>query len=176
MAHARLNRRSHAPARRWGEKGGASREAVAEREALGRSRGGFSTKVHVVCDALGNPLVLTLTGGQRGDITEAEPLLDAVALTAQDTEAIRAVLADKGYDSNAFVAQIEALGAEAVIPSRKNRTVARDHDAELYKDRNKVERFFGRIKHYRRVATRYEKTARNYLAMLHLVSAMVWLR
>lgn len=118
---------------------------------------------------------MTLTGGQRNDITQAEPLLDAVALSVGDAEAIHAVLADKGYDSDDFVAQIESLGAEAVIPSRKNRTAPRDHDAELYKDRNKVERFFGRIKHYRRVATRYEKTSRNYLAMLHLVSAMVWL-
>ncbi len=118
---------------------------------------------------------MTLTAGQRNDITQAEPLVASVARTVDDTEAIRAVLADKGYDSNDFVEQIEALGAEAVIPSRKNRTVAREHDVELYKDRNKVERFFGRIKHYRRVATRYEKTARNYLAMLHLVSAMVWL-
>ena len=125
--------------------------------------------------------MLTLTGGHRNDITQAEPLLASVVRTADDTEAIRAVLADKGYDSDSFVEQIEALGAEAVIPSRKNRTVAREHDVELYKDRNPppsaavVERFFGRIKHYRRVATRYEKTARNYLAMLHLVSAMVWL-
>jgi transposase len=148
---------------------------VAEREALGRSRGGFSTKVHAVCDALGNPLVLTLTGGHRNDITQAEQLLDAVTLTVEDAEAIKAVLADKGYDSDRFVAQIDALGADAVIPSRSNRKQPREHDAELYKDRNKVERFFGRIKHYRRVATRYEKTARNYLAMLHLVGAMVWL-
>ncbi len=175
MAHARLDRRSHAPARRWGEKGGRDAETVAEQEALGRSRGGFSTKVHAVCDALGNPLAFTLTGGQRNDITQAEPLLDAVVMSEEDAAAVRAVLADKGYDADRFVERIESLGAEAVIPSRKNRKAPREHDVELYKDRNKVERFFGRIKHYRRVATRYEKTARNYLAMLHLVSAMVWL-
>ena len=109
------------------------------------------------------------------DLSQAEPLLNSVARTAGDTEAIRAVLADKGYDSNDFEAQIEALGAEAVIPSRKNRTEPREHDAELYKDRNKVERFFGRIKHYRRIATRYEKTARNDPAFSRLASAMVWL-
>lgn len=118
---------------------------------------------------------MTLTGGHRNDITQAEPLLSAVALSVNDTEAIRAVLADKGYDANRFVEQIASLGAEAVIPSRSNRKVSREHDEELYKDRNKVERFFGRIKHYRRVATRYEKTGRNYLALLHFVSAMVWL-
>jgi transposase len=135
--------------------------------------------VHVVCDALGNPLVFALTGGNRNDITQADLLLDAavaaVSLTIEDAEAIRAVLADKGYDSDRFTSQIGALGADAVIPSRSNRKQPREHDAELYKDRNKVERFFGRIKHYRRLATRYEKTARNYLAMLHLVGAMVWL-
>lgn len=86
-----------------------------------------------------------------------------------------AVLADKGYDSDALLAYIASLGAQAVIPSRKNRRQQRAIDRELYKDRNKVERFFNRIKHYRRVATRYEKTGRNYLAMLHVVSAMVWL-
>lgn len=119
--------------------------------------------------------MLTLTGGQRNDITQAEPLLSAVALTAEDTAAIQAVLADKGYDAGHFVDEIEALDAEAVIPSRKNRKVPREHDAELYKDRYKIECFFGRIKHYRRIATRYEKTARNYLALLHLASALVWL-
>lgn len=95
--------------------------------------------------------------------------------TDDDVAAVEAVLADKGYDADHLVERIESLGAEAVIPSRKGRREPREHDAELYKDRNKVERFFGRIKHYRRVATRYEKTARNYLAMLHLVGAMVWL-
>lgn len=70
---------------------------------------------------------------------------------------------------------IASLEAEAVIPSKQNRLEQREISLELYKDRNKVERFINRIKHYRRVATRYEKTARNYLAMLHLVSTLVWL-
>ena len=83
-----------------------------------------------MCDALGNPLVLTLTGGQRNDITQAEPLLEAVALTVDDHEAIRAVLADKGYDSDRFVEQIESFGADAVIPSRKNRKEPRAHDKD----------------------------------------------
>ena len=92
-------------------------------------------------------------------------------------EAVRigAVLGDKGYDSNDLLKYIASLKAEAVIPPKKNRLEQREISLELYKDRNKVERFIVRIKHYRRVATRYEKTARNYLAMLHLVSALVWL-
>ncbi len=88
---------------------------------------------------------------------------------------VEAILADKGYDTDTLLAQIALWGAQAVIPSKKNRKEQRVIDAELYKDRNKVERFIGRIKQYRRIATRYEKTARNYLAMLHVVSSMVWL-
>jgi transposase len=161
-------------------------------EALGRSRGGFSTKIHVVCDALGNPLEIALTPGQAGDCPQAEPLLERVVAVESvapafetetdsepsDTEqrlALGAVLADKGYDSDDLLKYVASLDAEAVIPAKKNRTVGRPLNRELYKDRNKVERFFSRVKHYRRIATRYEKTARNYMAMLHLVSTMVWL-
>jgi len=95
-----------------------------------------------------------------------------------DTEqrlALGAVLADKGYDSDDLLKYVASLRAEAVIPAKKNRKVQRSLNRELYKDRNKVERFFNRVKHYRRIATRYEKTARNYMAMIHLVSTMVWL-
>lgn len=84
-----------------------------------------------------------------------------------------AVLADKGYDSDALVAQIAAAGAEAVIPSRRNRRRRRTHDANLYADRNKIERFFGRLKHYRRVATRYEKLGQNYLSVVFLASTLI---
>lgn len=97
---------------------------------------------------------------------------------ATDTEqppVFGAVLADKGYDSNDLLKYTASLKAEAVIPPKKNRKAGRLLNRELYKERNKVERFFGRVKHYRRIATRYEKTARNYMALLHFVSAMVWL-
>ena len=149
-----------------------SKKSDAQNEALGRSRGGFSTKIHVVCDALGNPLRLVLTPGQSGDSPQAQPLL--VPLMGQ-TDKVEAILADKGYDADALLEQIALWEAEAVIPSKKNRKEQRDIDWELYRDRNKIECFIGRIKQYRRIATRYEKTARNYLAMLHLVSSMVWL-
>jgi putative transposase len=86
-----------------------------------------------------------------------------------------AVLADKGYDSDDLLKCTASLKAEAVIPSKKNRKVQRTLNRGLYKDRNKIERFFGRVEHYRRIATCYEKTARNYLVLLHFVSAMVWL-
>ena len=132
----------------------------------------------MICDALGSPLAFTLTPGQAGDCPQAVPLLERVAPERVEVvpERVEAVLADRGYDSDALVAHIATMGAEAVIPSRKNRTVVRDHDRDLYRERNQVERFFNRIKHYRRVATRYEKTARCFMAMLHVVSAMVWLR
>lgn len=120
--------------------------------------------------------MIALTPGQVGDCPQAEPLLEAVvAACSTDDPGLAAVLGDKSYDSDALIAYIEGLEAEAVIPARKNRTTPREIDRNLYKDRNKIERFIGRIKHYRRIATRYEKTARNYLALLHLVGAMVWL-
>lgn len=152
----------------------AGQKSSAEAEALGRSRGGFSTKIHVLTDALGNPLEIVLTPGQAGDSPHAQPLLEEFLSESEALE-IGAVLGDKGYDSNALLKYIASLEAEAVIPAKKNRLEQREISLNLYKDRNKIERFIGRIKHYRRVATRYEKTARNYLAMLHLVSSLVWL-
>ena len=169
MVDARFNRDSSTSTGRWPKK------SDAETQALGRSRGGFSSKVHAVTDALGNPLAFTVTAGQRHDITQAESLLQHCRLTPAQQAEVEAVLADKGYDSNDFVETIRSLGAEAVIPSRKGRKKQRQHDAELYKERNKVERFFGRIKHYRRVATRYEKSVQNYVSFLHVASIMVWL-
>ena len=129
----------------------------------------------MVCDALGNPLAFTVTPGQRHEITEAESLLKQCTLTDEERAEVKAVLGDKGYDSKAFVEQIEQVEAEAVIPSRKGRKEPREHDAELYKERNKVERFFNRIKHYRRIATRYEKAVRNYESFLHVACIMTWL-
>ena len=116
-----------------------------------------------------------MTPGQAGDCPQAESLLAFCGGEEQKT-AIEAVLADKGYDSSDLVAHIESeFKAEAVIPSRKNAKHPREIDRELYKDRNKIERFIGRMKHYRRVATRYDKTARNYMAFLHVASIMTLL-
>src|SRR5439155_15884597 len=109
-----------------------------------------------------------LSPGQDADITHAETLLG-------DLEP-GAVLGDKGYDSDALVEAIEERGAEPVIPPRKNRTEPREYDRVLYKERNKVERCVGLLKQFRRVATRYEKTARNFLGMATLAAIAVWLR
>jgi|CXWL01.1.fsa_nt_gi transposase len=139
-------------------------------EALGRSRGGFGTKVHAVTDALGNPLDFILTGGQESDIGQAEALLE---LTPEGAEALGA---DKGYDSDKFVAAIQARGMEAVIPPRGNRSEPRECNWWVYKERHLIECFFGKIKHYRRIFSRFEKLARNYMGFLRFASALIWLR
>jgi transposase len=122
----------------------------------------------VIVDALGNPLALRLTGGQVHDITQADALLALVEP--------QALLADKGYDADHFVESLTARAIEVVIPPKSNRKVKRDCDFALYCERNIVERFFNMIKHFRAIATRYEKTAQNFLAGLHLVCALAWLK
>jgi transposase len=136
-------------------------------EAIGKSRGGLSTKIHAAVDAFGNPVRLLLTAGQTSEYTQAEALIEGFEAGY--------VLADKGYDSDQFVSAIEKNHAIPVIPSKKNRKVPRDLDKVLYKERNAVERFFQKLKNFRRIATRYERLARNYLAMLSLVSTVIWL-
>jgi putative transposase len=138
------------------------------REALGRSRGGLTTKLHAACDALGNPLRLLLAPGQRGDVRQAEALLQGLAPAA--------VVADRAYDADHLVSQIYLAGAEVVIPPNPSRSIRRRYDKELYRERNLIERFFGRLKHYRRIATRYDKTARNYLSFVQVASTLMLLR
>lgn len=166
MADPGLDHRACPPLRRrvkkkWDGTGGQ------DEQALGRSRGGFGTKIHAAVSPLGHPVELRLTPGQASDIKQAEGLLG-------DHEP-EAVIADKGYDSDAFVAAVEGRGAEAVIPPLGCRTEARPYDRHLYRERNVGERFWSRVKQYRRVATRYDKKARNFLAFVELASIMVML-
>jgi transposase len=121
---------------------------------------------------LGLPVTFLVWAGQRADVSYAEALLRAVPAGAE----VEAVIADKGYDSKAVVAAVEARGAEAVIPTRKGREEQRAIDAERYKGRSLVERFWAKAKQFRRVATRYERTARNYLAFVHVAALMVLLQ
>lgn len=137
-------------------------------QALGRSRGGFSTKIHAAVDALGNALRFVLTGGERHDSTQAATLI-------ADFET-QAVIADKGYDADEFLELIKEQGAEAVIPPRANRTEQREIDRHLYRERHLVECFINKLKHYRRVFSRFEKLAKNYLSFIHFVSSLIWLR
>ena len=108
-----------------------------------------------------------LTAGQISDIDQA------CALIKDQQTAF--VVADKGYDSDAFVQAITAQGAQAVIPPRANRINQRAFDRHIYKDRNLVERFFNRIKQFRRIATRYDKLATSFLSFIHIACAFVWL-
>ena len=139
-----------------------------DQEALGRSRGGFTTKIHALVDALGNPLKFILTAGQRNDITQAEALLENVANTV--------VIADKGYDSNALIEAIKKQKSVAVIPPKKNRKVQREYDMHLYKERHLIECFFGKIKHFRRIFSRFDKTAQAFMGFLNFVGTLIWLR
>ena len=128
----------------------------------------MTTKIHTLTDARGRPLRFILTGGQAGDITTAPALLAGLRT--------RGVIADKAHDSNALRDLIADSNAEAVIPSNRTRKVLIPHDAVAYKLRNRIERFFNKLKHFRRLATRYDRRAVYFLAALHLASAMIWMR
>ena len=137
-------------------------------QALGRSRGGFSTKVHVSVDALGNPLRFTLTGGQAHDITQADELIDGIESDY--------VIADRGYDSQRLRERIVEMGATPVIPPRSNRTEPLQYDEHLYGERHLVECYINKMKHYRHIFSRFDKLAKMYLAFLHFVGTLIWLK
>jgi transposase len=137
-------------------------------QSLGRSRGGFSTKIHLAADALGNAMRFILTGGERNDITQAEELIENLHAEY--------VIADKGYDSKAFVLKVKGQNSEAVIPSRSNHKVQREIDRHLYKERHLIENQIGKLKHFRRVFSRFDKLAKNYLSFIYFASTVVWLR
>jgi transposase len=121
----------------------------------------LTTKIHAVVDALGNPVALSLTPGQAADITQAQPLLERL-----DPEAL---IADKGYDADAFVERLESRNVTPVIPPKTNRKQLRKTDFALYRERNLVERFFCTLKKFRAIATRYDKLASTFLAGVLLV-------
>ena len=135
-------------------------------QELGRSRGGFTTKIHAACDALGNPLRFFITAGQRLDYIKALDLIEG--------HEFQALLADKGYDADYIVTA--AGKAQAVIPPRSMRKTPRAYDTELYKERNLVERMFNKLKHFRRVATRYDKLAIAFLSFIHIAAIHLLLR
>ena len=139
-----------------------------EAQALGRSRGGFSTKIHLNVDALGNPLDFVLTGGQAHDAPQAIALLAGRRCDF--------VIADKSYDAEEIIEMIDAMGAVPVIPPRKNRLQQRHYAAHLYRERHLIECFINKIKHYRRIFSRFEKLAGRYLGFLRFASVLIWLR
>jgi transposase len=136
---------------------------------MGRSRGGLTTKIHALVDACGLPIVLKITEGQAHDGRSAEDMIDTV-------ERGDVLLADRAYDSNALRQALAARGATANVKPMPNRVVAPRFNRRLYRKRNLVERFFNKIKHYRAVATRYDKRDDNFLASIKLASIRIWLR
>ena len=119
-------------------------------------------------DALGNPISFFLTGGQAHDLVGADQLLPNVQADA--------VIADKAFDADKRVIEpLAAAGKTAVIPSKANRQVARDYDRDLYKARHLIENFFAKLNQFRAIATRYDKTKRNFLGAIHLAAAVAWL-
>lgn len=122
----------------------------------------------MLADALGRPLRFIITAGQVGDVTAAPALVEGFAYGA--------VLADKAYDSNAFRRCVTDIGAAAVIPSNRTRKILIPHDATAYKRRNRIERCFNRLKHFRRFATRYDRRTIHFTGFIHLAAAMIWLR
>lgn len=127
----------------------------------------MSTKIHAVVEGLGQLAKWRLTGGQTHDVTQAISLLEGICAGA--------VLADKAYDANEVLRKIEDDGAKAVIPLKNNRKQHREFDVEQYKNRNLIERFFCRIKQFRRIATRYEKLASRYSSFIALTASFIWL-
>ncbi|WP_374828673.1 IS5 family transposase [Brucella daejeonensis] len=137
-------------------------------QGLGRSRGGLSTKIHAATEALGLPIRLIGSPGQCSDIGLANDLIDGFKA--------QAILADKGYDADHLCERMDDSGAEIVIPPRRNRKTQRPYDRELYKERNRVERFFAKLKQFRRVATRYDKLLVNFMGFVKLAALAIWLR
>lgn len=152
--------RSHACAAGYGKD-------TQAQEALGRSKGGFTTKIHALVDALGNPLKFILTAGQRNDITQAKALsMDICGIP---------LVADRAYDSNEFVMDLENRKCTPIIPRRANRS-QRTYDEHLYKERYQIEYFFSKIKHFRRIFSRFDKSALSYLSFLYFVGTLIWLK
>ncbi len=137
-------------------------------QALGRSKGGFTTKIHVMVDALGNPLDFILTGGQAADITQAYTLVEGIKATY--------ALMDKAYDANQLIEQLKQQDIIPVIPSKVNRKEPREYDKHLYKERHLIECFIGKLKQFRRVFSRFDKWAKNYMNFVRLAAALIWLR
>jgi transposase len=137
-------------------------------EAIGRSKGGLSTKIHAVVDGLAKPIGFHLTQGQVHDLVGADVLLGGIQAGI--------IIADKAYDADErVIAPLEQGAKRVVIAPKSNRKSLRTFDRYLYKARHLIENFFCRLKQFRGIATRYDKTARHFLAAIHLTATLIWL-
>jgi transposase len=144
------------------------RKRGAHNQAIGRSRGGLTTKIHLAVRGLGCPIRFVLTAGHKGDAPQAGALLDGAPADI--------VIADAAYDADHIRQAISAKRAEAVIPNNPSRALKHPLDRHLYAQRHLVECCFSKLKQFRRVATRYEKTAQNYSAIITIAAILLWLR
>ncbi|MGI5380571.1 IS5 family transposase [Streptomyces sp. CA-251387] len=182
--------RAHQHAATTGRKGGSSADEPDD-HALGRSRGGLTTKIHLACDGKGRPLAILLTPGQRHDSICAHPLLERIRVPRIGLGRPRCkpdqVVADKAYSSRGFRAYLRKRGIAHVIPEKIDQRRHRHNrgrrsgrppgfDRETYRRRNMIERCFNRLKGIRGIATRYEKTATSYEAAVTLASFLLWAR
>jgi transposase len=148
----------------------ASGARIGEERAIGKSRGGPTTKIHVAADAHGNPIDFEVTGGEVHDAKAADQIISKI-------DDAQYIIGDKGYDSEAIREQIRSRGAVPVIPRKSNSSKPNpEFDSHIYKLRHLVENLFARLKHFRSIATRFEKLARNYKSMVLLACAMLWIR
>ena len=166
------------------------RKARAKAAGLGRSRGGLSSKVHAAVDAAGLPLSFVLTPGQAADCPQFQAVLEKVRVpgpVGRPRTRPDAVAADKAYSSQANRAYLRTRGIKAVIPEKRDQAANRKkkgsrggrpvtHDTDLYKERNTVERCFQKLKSWRGVATRYDKSPESFEAGLHLRGSILWLK
>lgn len=143
---------------------------------MGRSRGGLSTKIHAATEALGLPVRLIGSPGQRSDIALAHDLIDGFEAGAILADKPVLSFAEGGYDADHLCDKIDQAGTVVVIPPRRNRKTPRAYDTELYKERNHVERFFAKLKQFRRVATRYDKLLVNFMGFVKLAAIAIWLK
>lgn len=140
-----------------------------EDQAIGRSAGGLSTKIHTTCDALGNPTKFHLSPGQVHDLDGADVLMDELTKATS-------VVADKAYDADKRVREkLQKKGCVAVIPPKSNRKTSIEYDKKLYQARHLIENFFAKLKQYRAIATRYDKTASNFLGAIYMAAMVIWL-
>jgi transposase len=135
---------------------------------LGRSRGAFSTKLSAATDALGNPCRLLAGPGQENDMAKAFDLIEGLKTDA--------VLADRAYDADRLMDAILDAGTEPVIPPKRRRKHQHAYDKALYKERNLIERFFNKLKQFRRIATRYDKLLNNFMGFVKIAAIDIWLR
>ena len=146
----------------------ASGARIGQERAIGKSCGGATTKIHVAADAHGNPIDFEITGGEVHDAKAAPKVIEKIG-------AAENFIADKGYDSDNLREQLRSSGVNPVIPRKSNSTKLNpEFDTHLYKLRHLVENLFARLKHFRSIATRYEKLARNFRAMVFLACSFIW--